>query len=199
MTIANPKLKLDEDMSFYEIETSDVEEFEITPEIEAKNDEFMKKVFEPQVLRTVSICPCRMPEFMERNMRRAKLLGIPSEQVPPVIEQEDVDMLKYGVVILSDKGVHTGVTAIVQECRKCHRINYWGNADVFSRLVAEITTNYFSNKDELMSEPAEGTGDQPNNLIDASDMFGEGTFLETIEETGTPEPDTVESAEKSNE
>lgn len=148
MTIDKLKLSLDDDMSFYEIETIATGDIAITPEIQKKNEEFMKNVFEPQILRTVSICPCRMPEFMERNARRAKLMGIPPERMNPTIEQEDVNQLKYGVVVLSENGVHTGVSAIVQECRKCHKINYWGNADVFSRLVAEVTTNYFSNTEE---------------------------------------------------
>lgn len=147
-----PKINIEENVLLYEIEKNDFytdpEDPEIVKELNEHNDAYLANVVEPMVFRTFEICRCQMQEFMARNENRRRLLNVDPRAYQPTIEQADVDKYKFAVIILSTDGKYDGVSAIVRECKACHKIDLWGDIRVYSRMIAEITNNFLSNYEE---------------------------------------------------
>ena len=185
-----PKVKLnfDENVTFFEIEKyDDTDLSHLTPEqqkeLDNLNMKFLEETVEPRVKQTFSVCPCCMQDFIARNERRRQIMAADPRTYQPVIEQEDMDNYRYSIVAISERGFMKGVSSTVRECKKCHKIEYWGDAVIFGHLMADITTNFMN-----MLQEAERQGQVTDmNIQSAADILGDDTMLVTIPDENDPE------------
>ena len=178
-------LNFDENVLFYEVEKYDETDLEMLTEeeqalVEQANNKFLTESIEKACLSTFSICPCRMPEFIARNERKRTIMNIAPQAYQPTVTQEDIDAYRFAVIVISEHGFMKGVSSIIRECKSCHKIEYWGNAEIFGHLLAEITTNFISV--QAMEEVQARVTD-----IDSSDEnpLGADAVLTDIPESGT--------------
>lgn len=152
-------INYEENVLFYEIEENDDFDYDALPEEEQKElDNYnaqKDEEFTHTLLDTIfpdNLCRCQVANFLKREMSKAKL--ITNGQPTPTLRQEDVDQFKFAVTVLTKNGKHDTVSTIVRECKKCHKIEYYGSAEVFTQLLNEATVNFINNSkdpDELQS------------------------------------------------
>lgn len=178
-------INLDENVIFYEVDEVDegkTRTEEELKEIEAENVKFIEERLEPSILNTFDVCKCRMQAFMERNEARRRLMNVPPQAYQPSIDQSDIDSYMYAVIVISHDGKYKAVNSIIRMCKQCHKIEYWGDINIYARMVAEITTNFLS----AQAEAANHTNhdDDVQNTTEADvDLNRLGLSYETIEET----------------
>lgn len=166
----------EENVIFLEIEETD-EDIEFTEEeqreIDAHNNEFIAKEIEPAIMRTFDVCKCNMNEFMAKNEARRRLMNVPPQQYRPQIDSDDVAKYRFALIILTVHGKYTGINTIIRECKNCHKIEYWGSVEVFAKLIAEITVNFFNRKqeeDEIMDV-----------MLEENEILGKDTIFEDLD------------------
>ena len=143
-----PKVDL-EKVTFYEIDAGDDVGHVLTEDEEKQNDTFLQDYLIPELGRRIKICECRMPEILEKTGRRAKLMNLDPRQMQDtlLLDQEDVDASKFGVIVTSKNGVYDGIACITVECTKCRKIDIYGDAASITTLIASnLVNNYDSSK-----------------------------------------------------
>lgn len=183
------KLKINlEELALYEVDLDEVPfDFgalseEERKEIDAFNDKYIEEVLQPELMRNVGPCPCRMPEIMERHARKSALLQNPNS-INNVIEitQEDVDAWKFSAVLYMVHGKYTDIKLIVRECRKCHSISFWGDSEVFVQLMAESITRLYNVKNPpVASDIGNSYGDSDAEVLKAMGLDPDVYALEII-------------------
>lgn len=175
-----------ENLMIYEIDSDDYGECEtsrkLLDEINSDNDQFITEKLVPSLLSRCAPCSCRMQEIAEREIRKAQLLGrAPSPNI--ALTQEDVDAYKFGVVLTMEKGRYTKINLIVRTCKKCKDIHFWGEGDVFTKLMAEAFTRMADIEKSKESEDPESeiANDQNNELLSSMGLDPNEYELETIE------------------
>lgn len=147
-------------------------------EIRNTNIKFVTEQMVPELLKKSIVCPCCMPEFIQKNERRRKILNIPPQQFNPGMDQEDIDNNKFSVVVRSHDERYLGVIAVVRECTKCHSLAFWGDSEIMSHFIAKITANKMNNDQYITSQetPTEMSMDnlmfeevQPHHTMNDSD------------------------------
>lgn len=142
-----PTINMEKNVVFYVIDdvdgTTDKTE-ERTKEIYAANNNFIDKAVIPELMAKCNVCQCYMPKFMEKNERKRMILNVPPQQYHPELDQEDIDMNEFGIIVMAHDEKYVGISCIVRECAHCHQLNFWGDSAVMSRIVAEFTTNFIS-------------------------------------------------------
>ena len=190
------KLKIDlENLGIYEVDLDEVPfDFDALSEEERKeiddfNDKFINEKIQPMLLSNAAPCQCRMPEIMERHMRRSSLMQDPRMANMIQMTQEDVDAWKFSVIVYMEHGKYTEVRLTVRECRKCHAVTFWGDSDVFTQLMAESITRLYNVRNHPETEGVEALSEEEVNeeTLRAMGLDPEQYSLETI---GTDEEDT---------
>lgn len=141
----------DENITAYEIEANDnfsydrLSEEELA-EIHKCNETFMNTVVQSELLIKAMPCVCQHGRIIERTRTRMKILNkdAMAGQIPIQIEQEDIDTKKFGVILHSDNGKLVGIGSIVTECKQCHEVHIYGNAEVITRLIANGYSEYMN-------------------------------------------------------
>ena len=157
----------------YMLEIEDLDEVtakteEQMEEVMQSNTTFFREKMEPDLLRKCIVCQCRMPEFMQRKELQRQLLNIPPQQYRPNLEQQDVDANKFCAVVHSHDGKIYGVATIIRECTQCHSLTFWGDSEIMTRLIAEVTTNAINNEKEVENDNATPEG----NVTEEHDIQG---------------------------
>lgn len=164
------EVNMEENVTFFEVDENDnppeltTMPEEVRADIVRKNDEFIRTVVQPRLLTLGTPCACRQSQFIQKHMRKCQILNVDPQQVPMVLEQDDLDQIKWGLLVTSKDNVYTGVAAIVKECKWCHHLDLWGDSTVITQLLAEFTVDYMTaqaNMDTLTVEDAESTDEQP--------------------------------------
>lgn len=175
----------EENVLFYEIEENDTFDYDALSNDEKreldeynaqKNDEFTNSLLD--TIFPDNICRCSVTDFIKREMSKAKL--ITNGQPTPTLRQEDVDNFKFAVTVITKNGRYDTVSTIIRECKKCHKIEYYGSAEVFSQLLSEATVNFINNgkdEDELQSV-------EVSEILDDSGLNSEDVEFEMIEDDG---------------
>lgn len=175
----------EENVLFYEIEENDTFDYDALSNDEKreldeynaqKNDEFTNSLLD--TIFPDNICRCSVTDFIKREMSKAKL--ITNGQPMPTLRQEDVDNFKFAVTVITKNGRYDTVSTIIRECKKCHKIEYYGSAEVFSQLLSEATVNFINNgkdEDELQSV-------EVSEILDDSGLNSEDVEFEMIEDDG---------------
>lgn len=172
-----PKVDL-EKVTFYEIDAGDDVGHVLTEEEKKQNDTFLQDYLIPELGRRIKVCECRMPEILEKTSRRAKLMNLDPRQIQGalLLDQEDIDASKFGVIVTSKNGVYDGIACITVECAKCRKIDIYGDAASITTLIAgNLANTYDSSKS---SETAEASFD----IMDLTDAY-----FEDIETESHPE------------
>lgn len=168
----------DENVTFYEVELDDnydpdaADTSENLAEMENANDRFLTDVLNARIMSTFSICQCAMQSWIDKNERRRAIMNIPPQQYVPAIEQEDLDNYKYAIIAIAERGYLKDISAIVRECKTCHRIEYWGDINIYAHLLAEITTNFHSHANNVEVGNA--------SISDIKEVFGKDAEVELI-------------------
>lgn len=164
-----------EEVTFYDIDDSaipfdeEVADAEVLRGIEAANNKFINEVINLELLKISQPCQCRMAEFMNKHQKRAALLGGPPNSYVPALDQEDVDAYKFGIIVRSIDGYIKSIEGIIRECRGCHKIDFWGNSAVFTRLMAESFRNYMESTHENEETSADGNSNPLEEMSDGGD------------------------------
>lgn len=153
----NLHLNFEENVIMYVIEENDNwDESQLSEEertnLHKENDNFIMKILEPTILRTFSICNCKMQEFMERNESRRRIMNVPIQAYKPTFEQCDLDNFRYGVVLTSKDGKFDTVKFIIRQCINCGVLDFRGDVNIMTRLVTECTKNFMDAMAELQKE-----------------------------------------------
>lgn len=176
-------INYEENVLFYEIEENDDFDYDGLSETEQKeldeynsqkNDEFTKNLLD--TIFPDNLCRCSVAEFIKREMSKAKL--ITNGQATPTLRQGDVDNFKFAVTVITKNGRYDNVSTIIRECKKCHKIEYYGSAEVFSQLLSEATVNFINNskaQDDLQDVDV-------SEVLDNAGLDAEDIEFETIED-----------------
>ena len=189
-----PHINFGENVLYFQVERSDEPE-DLTEaqllEREQLTDKLIGEAVEPPLLANIDVCKCSMAEFMQKNERRRQLMNLSPQQYQPGIDQDDIDNFKFAVVVITKDGIPEGISAIIRECKKCHKIEYWGNIAVFARMVAEITTNFISaNGDQESDEEVTDVSTDDDNPL------GDGVLFEDLGNNDLVTEDIDEEDEK---
>lgn len=182
------KINYNENVVFFEIELSDFNPDSLSAserkELEVANDNYINTVLTGLLLSKINPCECRMGKVQQKHMRRAQLSGNPQTYIP-YPDQEDVDAYRYGIVVLAEKGRLTSVSAIIRQCKECMKIDYWGDVIIFSRMVAEVTTNFFNSQARATAEQAaQDQADAAAETAENGDVPPQENFAEVVAPDG---------------
>lgn len=114
--------------------------------IEEFNDKYMNEQIGPKLIMYADPCPCRMAEVMQKHQRRAQLVG--AQNYIPTKEQDDLDAFKFSIITTIHEGKTVSLDCVIKECRRCHRIEIFGDSSVLIRLMAESFRNYKTSQEE---------------------------------------------------
>lgn len=154
---------------------------DVLKEVEAANNKFIDEVINLELLKISQPCQCRMAEFMNKHQKRAALLGGPPNSYVPTLDQEDVDAYKFGIIVRSVDGYIKSIEGIIRECRNCHKIDFWGNSAVFTRLMAESFRNFMESTREAEADGDESVDTEDTNPLE--EMLNGGDYkMETLDE-----------------
>lgn len=114
--------------------------------IEEFNTKYMNEQIGPKLIMYADPCPCRMAEVMQKHQRRAQLVG--AQNYIPTKEQDDLDAFKFSIITTIHEGKTVSLDCVIKECRRCHRIEIFGDSSVLIRLMAESFRNYKTSQEE---------------------------------------------------
>lgn len=114
--------------------------------IEEFNDKYMNEQIGPKLIMYADPCLCRMAEVMQKHQRRAQLVG--AQNYIPTKEQDDLDAFKFSIITTIHEGKTVSLDCVIKECRRCHRIEIFGDSSVLIRLMAESFRNYKTSQEE---------------------------------------------------
>lgn len=177
-------INYEENVLFYEIEENDDFDYDALTEEDQKaldsynaqkDDEFTNTLLD--TIFPDNLCRCQVADFIKREMSKAKL--ITNGQPTPTLRQEDVEQFKFAVTVLTKNGKHDTVSIIVRECKKCHKIEYYGSAEVFTQLLNEATVNFINNS----RDPEEVQSIDVAQVMEDAGLGMEDIEFEDIEES----------------
>lgn len=185
------KIDYNENVVFFEVELADFDVDSLSAserkELEVANNNFIATQLTPLLLNKINPCECRIGEVQQKHMRRAQLSGNPNTYIP-YPDQDDVDAYRYGVIVLAENGKLTAVSTIIRQCKRCMKIDYWGDVVIFSRMVAEVTTNFFSAQARMAAaEAAQDQADAEALKDEVAETPSEENFGEVTTPEGEPE------------
>lgn len=202
-------INFDDNVLLYVVDKSDIPDYmgtlprEEQEKLNAKNDKWITDVLEHSILSTMEICPCQMQDFMIKNERKRQIMNIPPQAFQPTLDQSDIDKYRYAVIVIADKDEMQEVSAIIRECKVCHKISYWGNVAIFGKLLADITNNFYSkvadSGDPFDAELGGAETVDPNETMDVEvtddNPLGENTLLEDLGSDAPIETETIATEE----
>ncbi|MCM1230239.1 MAG: hypothetical protein NC489_08900 [Ruminococcus flavefaciens] len=155
----------DENIVFYEIETAN--EFkgkkltdEEIAELEKKNEPVIDELKQYLVDITFQhTCACHQPRIIQREMAKPQI--VPTNGPRQIhYQQSDFDNYVYGVVMMSDHGIHKGIPLLVViQCQTCRSLQFIGDIRPLMRL---LSVGFRDNLD-AMEIPA---GDMPGIIFE---------------------------------
>lgn len=162
-----------EDIEIYDIETQEGEIPALTKEEEQANAEFLNKLGE-HCAEMVTPCMCNAHEYMARQASKARLLQGTGADFVAGPDQELVDGFKFSAILVMNAEKYTAVSAVIKECKNCHRLEYFGDSSVLAQLMAEATVNRMN-----AEETVEVTDTSEDDL---AKMLGGDISFENVEE-----------------
>ena len=162
-----------EDIDLYDIESQDGEIPPLSKEDEKANAEFLNKLGE-HCAEIVTPCMCNAHEYMKRQAAKARLLQGTGADFVAGPDQELVDGFKFSAILVMNAEKYTAVSAVIKECKNCHRLEYFGDSSVLAQLMAEATVNHMNSE-----EPAEVTDTSEDDL---AKMLGGDISFENVDE-----------------
>lgn len=186
------KIDYDNNVLFYIVDKADEPDYlDRIPEdereaLEKANNEWIQQHLTPKLMSLTGFCGCRMPEVMERTQRRAMLAALPPNAiVTPIIEQEDVDAYKFVVVVVADHDKYEDISLIIRECKKCSKIDFWGDAYMLGGQIAALINDAYTAKTfvtETIGDEEPEPAPEPEAVeVSADSPLGEGAVFEDLD------------------
>ncbi len=151
------------DVSIYEIDNdNDFNIDDATDEEKSTilelNKKFLINELKPSLISRVTTCQCQINQKREANERLRQSLGLSKEEfIPEDITEEDVANYQFSVLIISNAGKYSQVSAMIRQCKRCGKIELWGSADILMTILSSKIV-------DMMNEEAE----MANSVIDNS-------------------------------
>lgn len=171
----------EENVIVYEIDKYDdphtMSEEEIQ-EMNVNNNNLLNTVIQEKILSDYYPCPSCAGK--KRNSGITLLNDHPIE--------DDPSQYNYAVIVISEHGRYVGVGAIIRECRRCNKIEYWGDLETYAQVMAGTMTQITTMRTQM----------EAGQNIDVSDpsvmqsLFGEGCVLTDVDSS---EPISMEQVE----
>lgn len=172
----------EENVIVYEIDKYDTPR-ETSPEesdeIMQNNAKILETIIQQKILDDYYPCPSCAKKGSNSG------LTLLSEQ--PV--QDDPSMYNYAVIVISEHGRYVGIGAIIRECKRCNKIEYWGDLEAYAQVMAGTLTQLTTMRTQIEESAQEVEIGDGNTL---ADMFGNDCILTNVEES-TIDPNTVET------
>ena len=171
----------DENVIVYEIDKYDdphtMSEEEIQ-EMNVSNNNLLNTVIQEKILNDYYPCPSCAGK--KRNS------GITLLNDQPI--EDDPSQYNYAVIVISEHGHYVGVGAIIRECRRCNKIEYWGDLETYAQVMAGTMTQITTMRTQM----------EAGQNIDVSDptvmqsLFGDGCVLTDVDSSEPISMDQVE-------
>jgi len=180
----------DENVIVYEIDKYDdshtMSEEEIQ-EMNASNNNLLNSVIQEKILNDYYPCPSCAGK--KRNS------GITLLNDQPI--EDDPSQYNYAVIVISEHGRYVGVGAIIRECRRCNKIEYWGDLETYAQVMAGTMTQITTMRTQM----------EAGETLDVSDpsvmqsLFGDGCVLTDVDSSEPISMDQIEAVpiEENNE
>ncbi len=147
-------------------------------EMNAHNSNLLNTVIQEKILRDYYPCPsCAAKK--QRNS------GITLLNEQPI--EDDPSQYNYAVIVISEHGYYVGVGAIIRECRRCNKIEYWGDLETYAQVMAGTMTQITTMRTQM--EEGDINIDSPDVM---NGLFGGGCVLTDVD---SPEPISTEQLE----
>lgn len=142
-------------------------------EMNAHNSNLLNTVIQEKILRDYYPCPsCAAAK--KRNS------GITLLNEQPI--DDDPSQYNYAIIVISEHGYYVGVGAIIRECRRCNKIEYWGDLETYAQVMAGTMTQITTMRTQM--EEGAINIDSPDAM---NGLFGDNCVLTDIDNT-EPEP-----------
>lgn len=173
------------DVFVNEIELSEEQEaFELTPEQEQMNQEFMKRL-EQMCIDSITGCTCKaQAEFMQRKTQeaitRAQIIGAKNGQLPVDMtpDQDFANNFIFYAIVHTNRGIMTNIVYIIRECKTCHKIELFGSAEALCSNLSISEINAINQGLVEINLNSDDTLDED----DLKHAFGEDVELVDVEE-----------------
>lgn len=136
-------------------------------EMNAHNSNLLNTVIQEKILRDYYPCPsCAAAK--KRNS------GITLLNEQPI--DDDPSQYNYAIIVISEHGYYVGVGAIIRECRRCNKIEYWGDLETYAQVMAGTMTQITTMRTQM--EEGAINIDSPDAL---NGLFGDNCVLTDVD------------------
>ena len=149
-------------------------------DMNAHNSNLLNTVIQEKILRDYYPCPSCA------GKKRDSGITLLNEQ--PIID--DPSQYNYAVIVISEHGYYVGVGAIIRECRRCNKIEYWGDLEAYAQVMASTLTQITTLRTQM--EECAINIDSPDKM---NELFGDNcvlTDVDSAEPISTNQLETVE-------
>ena len=148
-------------------------------EMNALNSNLLNTVIQEKILSDYYPCPsCAAKK--QRNS------GITLLNEQPI--EDDPSQYNYAVIVISEHGYYVGVGAIIRECRRCNKIEYWGDLETYAQVMAGTMTQITTMRTQM--EKGAINIDSPDVM---NGLFGGGCVLTDVDSSDPISTDQLEA------
>ena len=150
-------------------------------EMNAHNSNLLNTVIQEKILSDYYPCPSCTAKNQKRRDSGITLLN---EQ--PITD--DPSQYNYAVIVISEHGYYVGVGAIIRECRRCNKIEYWGDLETYAQVMAGTMTQITTMRTQM--EEGSINIDSPDVM---NGLFGGGCVLTNVDSSDPISTDQLEA------
>lgn len=148
-------------------------------EMNAHNSNLLNTVIQEKILRDYYPCPsCAAAK--KRNS------GITLLNEQPITD--DPSQYNYAIIVISEHGYYVGVGAIIRECRRCNKIEYWGDLETYAQVMAGTMTQITTMRTQM--EEGAINIDSPDAM---NGLFGDNCVLTDVDSSDPISTDQLEA------
>lgn len=148
-------------------------------EMNAHNSNLLNTVIQEKILRDYYPCPsCAAAK--KRNS------GITLLNEQPI--DDDPSQYNYAIIVISEHGYYVGVGAIIRECRRCNKIEYWGDLETYAQVMAGTMTQITTMRTQM--EEGAINIDSPDAM---NGLFGDNCVLTDVDSSDPISTDQLEA------
>lgn len=136
-------------------------------EMNAHNSNLLNTVIQEKILRDYYPCPS-----CAANKKRNSGITLLNEQ--PI--DDDPSQYNYAIIVISEHGYYVGVGAIIRECRRCNKIEYWGDLETYAQVMAGTMTQITTMRTQM--EEGAINIDSPDAM---NGLFGDNCVLTDVD------------------
>lgn len=136
-------------------------------EMNAHNSNLLNTVIQEKILRDYYPCPSCAAAKKHNS-------GITLLNEQPI--DDDPSQYNYAIIVISEHGYYVGVGAIIRECRRCNKIEYWGDLETYAQVMAGTMTQITTMRTQM--EEGAINIDSPDAM---NGLFGDNCVLTDVD------------------